>query len=337
QELLVTCELLAKSSELLIGSEGASGLFNCFCCRCIFCRISGVVAGRSLGSCLFSLLTTTLDLSGVSGEATLGLGVASFPSLTLLIEAFEPFVGLGVEALREDVVTLLVVGVSHSVLGWVELFGVVLVSLLEGQGDTTTLEIDVDDLDHDLFANCDNLVRNLDVALSQLGDVDEAFDALFDANERTEWNQLGDLAWNDLAHSVSASEDAPWVFLGSLQGQGDALAVEIDLENLNGDFVADGDNLRWVVDVLPGQLGNVNQSVDTAEIDECAEVDDGRDDALADLALLELVQELGADLRLGLLEECATGQNDVVAVLVQLDDLSFELLADVRIQVSCSS
>src|SRR5699024_8840767 len=132
----------------------------------------------------------------------------------------------------------------------------VLVSLLEGQGDTTTLEIDVDDLDHDLFANGDNLVRNLDVALSQLGDVDEALDALFDANERTEWDQLGDLARNDLAHSVGAGEDAPWVFLGGLQGQGDALAVEIDVENLDGDLVANGDNLRWVVDVLPGQLGN---------------------------------------------------------------------------------
>src|SRR5699024_9643899 len=101
-------------------------------------------------SCFFRLLATTLDLSGVSLEATLGLGVTSLPSLTLLVELGQPLVGLGVEALREDVVTLLVVGIGHTVLGWVELLGVVLVSLLEGQGDTTTLEIDVDDLDHDL-------------------------------------------------------------------------------------------------------------------------------------------------------------------------------------------
>jgi hypothetical protein len=36
----------------------------------------------------------------------LGLGVAGLPLGALLVEALEPFVGLGVEALREDVVTL---------------------------------------------------------------------------------------------------------------------------------------------------------------------------------------------------------------------------------------
>ena len=267
-------------------------------------------------------------------EATLGLCVACLPSLALLVEAFLPLVGLRVEALREDVVALLVVGVSHAVLGRIELFGVVLVCLLNGQGDATTLEIDVDDLDHNFLANGDNLVRNLDVALSQLGDVNQALDALLDANEGAERNELGDLTRNDLAHSVGAGEYAPRIFLGSLQGQGNALAVQIDVQNLNGYLVTNGDNLRWVVDVLPRQLGNVNQAVDTAEIDEGAEVDDGGNNALADLALLQLVQELGANLGLGLLQVRTAGQNNVVALLVQLDDLCFQLLADVRLQVT---
>src|SRR5699024_6926428 len=97
---------------------------------------------------------------------------------------------------------------------------------------------------------------------------------------------------------------------------------------------ADLNGRGCVMDVLPGQLGNVHQAADAAEIDEGAEVDDGGDDALADLALLQLVQELGADLGLGLLEPCTAGQAHVVAVLVQLDDLGLELLADVRIQVA---
>ena len=207
-------------------------------------------------------------------EATLGLCVTCLPSLTLLVEAFLPLVGLRVEALREDVVALLVVGVSHAVLGRIELFGVVLVCLLNRQGDTTTLEVDVDDLDHDFLTNGNNLIRNLDVALSQLGDVNQALDALFDANESAEWNELGDLARNDLAHSVGAGEYAPRIFLGSLQGQGNTLTIQINVENLNGYLVTNGDNLRWVVDVLPGQLGHVDQAVDAAKIDEGAEVDE---------------------------------------------------------------
>ncbi len=89
-----------------------------------------------------------------------------------------------------------------------------------------------------------------------------------------------------------------------------------------------------MIDVLPGQLGDVHQTVDAAEIDECAEVDDRGHDALADLALLELVQELAADLGLGLLEPRTTREDDVVAVLVELDDLGFDLLADVRLQIA---
>jgi hypothetical protein len=45
-------------------------------------------------------------------------------------------------------------------------------------------------------------------------------------------------------------------------------------------------------------------------------------------------QEGAAHLGLGLLEPLAAGQDDVVAVLVQLDDLRLELLADVRLEVA---
>ena len=68
---------------------------------------------------------------------------------------------------------------------------------------------------------------------------------------------------------------------GLPSGKGNALAVQVDVENLNGDLVADSNDLRWVIDVLPGQLGNVNQAVYATQIDECTEVDDGRDNALA--------------------------------------------------------
>ena len=54
----------------------------------------------------------------------------------------------------------------------------------------------------------------------------------------------------------------------------------------------------------------------------------------ADLALLQGREEGLAHLGLGLLEPGAARQDDVVAVLVQLDDLGLELLADVRLQVA---
>ena len=209
-----------------------------------------------------------------------------------------------------------------------------LVGLLQREGDAAALEVDVDDLDEDLVVDLDNLLGDLHVALGQLGDVDQALDAVFDADERTERNQLGDLTRDNLADLVGAGEGLPRVFLRRLERQGDTLAVHVDVEDLDGDFLANLDDLGGVVDVLPGQLGDVHQAVDAAQVHEGTEVDDGGDDAGADLALLQRGEEGLADLALGLLEPGTAGQDHVVAVLVQLDDLGLDLLADVRLQVA---
>ena len=74
-----------------------------------------------------------------------------------------------------------------------------LVRLLEREGDATTIEIDIDDLDESIVANLDDLLGQIDVALSQLGDMHETLDAVLDANERTERNELGDLTRCNLA------------------------------------------------------------------------------------------------------------------------------------------
>ena len=78
----------------------------------------------------------------------------------------------------------------------------------------------------------------------------------------------------------------------------------------------------------------MDESVYAAEVNECAEVDDGRDDAGADLALLQLGEEGLTNFALGLLEPGTARKNNIVAVLVELDDLRFEGLADVRQQVA---
>ena len=58
------------------------------------------------------------------------------------------------------------------------------------------------------------------------------------------------------------------------------------------------------------------------------------DNALADLARLEVGEELLALFLLRLLEPCAAGQHDVVAVLVELDDLGLQRAADIGLEVA---
>ncbi len=76
------------------------------------------------------------------------------------------------------------------------------------------------------------------MAVGQLGDMHEAFDAVFDGDEDTELNDLGDLALDDLARNVGAGEALPRIFLGGLEGQGDALTIEINVKHLDGDLVS---------------------------------------------------------------------------------------------------
>ena len=129
----------------------------------------------------------------------------------------------------------------------------------------------------------------------ELGDVHEALDAVGDADERTERNELRDLARRDLADRVGAGEHLPRVLLRRLERQRDALAVEVDVEHLDGDLLADLDDLGGVLDVLPRELGDVHEAVHAAQVDERAEVDDRGDVPLRTWPLCRFLRNVVRD------------------------------------------
>ena len=206
--------------------------------------------------------------------------------------------------------------------------------LLDRQRDAPPSGVELDDLDPQLLAGRDHLVRRLDVVGGQLGDVHETLDAVAHLHEGAEGHHLGDAAVDQLVDRVALGEHLPGVRLGGLERQGDALLGEVDVQYLDVDLVADGDDLAGVVDVLPAEFRDVDEPVHAAEVHEGTEVDDRRDDAMTALAGLEVVQEVASLLLLGLLEPRATRQHDVVAVAVELDDLRLDGLADVGLELA---
>ena len=212
------------------------------------------------------------------GDLHAGLGVVLGPGL------------LGPGVVGSDVVALVVVGVLAEVLLVLGGDDAALGGLLDRQADAAALEVEVDDLDPQLLARRDHLLGQVDVVGRHLRDVDQALDAVAHLDERAERHELGDPAVDQLADPVAGGELLPRVLLGGLEREADALAVEVDLEHLHRDLVADRHDRTGVVDVLPGQLGHVHEAVHAAEVDEGAEVDDARHDALADLARLEVAR-----------------------------------------------
>src|SRR5205085_2500770 len=79
---------------------------------------------------------------------------------------------------------------------------------------------------------------------------------------------------------------------------------------------------------------DVQQPVDAAEVDEGAVLGEVLDDALDDLAFLQLLERHALQLGALLLEEHPARQHDVAALLVELDDLEAVGLADEGVQVA---
>ena len=77
----------------------------------------------------------------------------------------------------------------------------------------------------------------------------------------------------------------------------------------------------------------MDEAVHAVEVDEGAEVDDVRDLALDDVARAQAVEDRLAHLLALVLEDGATGEHDVVARAVELDDLAAQLLAEELVEV----
>ena len=206
--------------------------------------------------------------------------------------------------------------------------------LLDRQADAPALQVEVDDLDPEFLTRRDDLFGELDMVGRHLRDVDQSLDSVANLDERAERDQLGDAAIDQLADLVALGELLPWILLGGLEREADALTTAVDVEHLHADLIADGDDRTRMVHVLPREFRDVDEPVHAAEVHEGTEVDDAGHHARPDLAGPQVVEEVLALFLLGLLEPGTAGEHHVVAVLVELDDLGLDGGVHVGLQVA---
>jgi hypothetical protein len=128
------------------------------------------------------------------------------------------------------------------------------------------------------------------------------------------------------AGRVAAGNADPGILAELLHPQRDAVLLLVELEHLGFDFVAHREYLRRVLHAAPGEVGDVQQTVDAAQVHERAVIGDVLDDALHHRAFLQAFQQLLALLALRGLEHGAPRHHHVVALAVELDDLEIHLL-----------
>ena len=158
-------------------------------------------------------------------------------------------------------------------------------ALLHAERDAAALLVDLEDHHLDLVAELHDLGR-VDVLVRPVHfrDVDQALDARLDLDERAVVGDVGDLAEQARALRVAARQADPRVLAELLHAERDAVLLLVELQDLGGHFVADREHFRRMLDAAPREVGDVQQTVDAAQVDERAVVGDVLDDALDDRA-----------------------------------------------------
>src|SRR5260370_33632926 len=97
---------------------------------------------------------------------------------------------------------------------------------------------------------------------AHVADVDQAFHALFDFDERAEIGEVADAAIDDGAHWIFFRGGIPGVGKRLLQSQGNAALIGLYFQSHHGYFVALLTDLRRMFDALrPAHFADVHQAI----------------------------------------------------------------------------
>src|SRR4051812_43944459 len=201
--------------------------------------------------------------------------------------------------------------------------------LLEAERDAALDRVDFENLHFDLLRGRDDLAR-MDVLLGprHFGDVDQAFDARLQFDERAVVGDVGDAAFEPRADRELDLDALPRIVQQLLHAERDAVGLVVDLDDLDLHRLTDVEHFGRVIDSAPRDIGNVQQAVDAAQVHERAVVGDVLDHAVDHLTLFEVLHQLLALLGAGLFEDRAARHHDVAAAAIHLQDL--ERLVDVH-------
>ncbi len=157
--------------------------------------------------------------------------------------------------------------------------------------------------------------------------MNQTFDTVFHLNKCTVVGQVGNLAEQTGVLWVATCQTDPWIFAQLLDAQGDTALFLIELEDLGFDFLTHLQNFGWVTNTAPCHVGDVQQTVDAAQIHERTVIGDVLDDTFDDSAFGQGFQQFLTLFAHGGFQHSATRQHDVVTLAIELDNLEFQGLA----------
>src|SRR6185437_3620224 len=112
-----------------------------------------------------------------------------------------------------------------------------------------------------------------------------------------------------------------------LESERNALLVFIELENLDVNLIADIYQIARMRESSPGHVGDVQQTIEAAEIDESSVIGEILHRAGEHRTFFQVLECFGAFLSLLFFGVLLARDHDVPALFIQLDYPNFNLLA----------
>src|SRR3546814_846603 len=181
---------------------------------------------------------------------------------------------------------------TDTLFPYTTLFRSVRLGLLEAKRDAALVAVDLEDDDVDFLAGRNDLA-GVDVLLDprHFADVDQAFDAGLEFDERTIIGDVRDGALELRPDRIFGGDAFPRIAFELLHAEADALRVAVDADDLHLDRVTDVDDFARVVDALVAHVGDMEQTVDAAEVDERTIIGDVLDRAFDDLTFFQVLDQ----------------------------------------------
>ena len=156
------------------------------------------------------------------------------------------------------------------------------------QRESALFGVDLGDHDLHLLAHLEDRPRILDFLRPRhFAHMDQALDALFDDDECAVVHDADDLPFDPLPDRVFLGNQDPGILETLLIPEGDPFAFPVEAENHHVDLVADREVLAGVTHAPPRDVRDVEQTVQTAQIDKNTVVGEVLYGPRDELALLE--------------------------------------------------
>src|SRR5205823_454491 len=145
---------------------------------------------------------------------------------------------------------------------------------------------------------------------AHLANVHQALDARLEFDEGAVAHDVDDLARVPAADRVLRRHILPRAGRLVLETEGDLLLLLVHRQDVHLKLLVDVYHLVGIGDAAPAHVGDVEQAIDAAEINEGAELRNVLDDALARLPRLDLAEQFLLHLRALILDELAAADDD---------------------------